>query len=205
MSFKFGESFIHTNTESFDSGKDTVLFLHGAGMNHKCWLTQSNWFEANGLNVVVPSFPGHAPSKGEPLASIEDSASWLEQLQAEMGVPFDYLVGHSQGFLTAIEFVARHQKVVKGLVGVASALSIPVNSDLVDLAKSSPLEAAALMLKWGVGESFKEQLEKYPTTLDLSQLQQQMAESPLGVDLMACANVEFCTHKFARGKMQKNK
>ncbi len=56
-----------------------------------------------GYSVFAPDFPAHSLSEGEALTSIELMAAWLVRALDTAKVDKVYLVGHSQGFLVALE------------------------------------------------------------------------------------------------------
>jgi len=97
------EVHVATGGKEFDAQLPTVLFLHGSGLDHRGWALQTRWFAYNEFSVLAPDFPGHSLSAGEAPASIEESALWLAKLLKVAGVQSVHVVGHSQGFLTALE------------------------------------------------------------------------------------------------------
>ena len=181
------ETFIGVDPNALDRTKKTVVFLHGSGMDHKSWKTISAWFLDNSFNVITPDFPGHSESSGVASSTIEESAQWLKLLESQLNVQFNYLVGHSQGFLTALEFAARYPSGLEGIVGIATAYTIPVNQDLIDTAEKSALDAANLMLKWSLGSEYIDRLKGSNGKTLLEQLAESMAGNSLAEDLKACA------------------
>ncbi len=72
------------------------------------------------------------PSGGDPLASIEEMASWTAGLAAELGLAQVILTGHSQGCLVALEAAGRMPDLQVGWRSIiAAALAIPVNEALI--------------------------------------------------------------------------
>mgnify|MGYP006417348519 CR=1 FL=1 len=95
--------FAATGGCAFDPKKPTVVFVHGSGLDHRSWALQSRWFAFHGYSVFAPDFPGHSLSEGEPLKSIENMGKWLVKAIKHSGAESVHLVGHSQGFLVALE------------------------------------------------------------------------------------------------------
>ena len=58
-------------------GQPSVVFLHGAGMDHSVWVLPARYFARHKFNVVSLDYPGHGRSAGTPLTSIEDLAAWV--------------------------------------------------------------------------------------------------------------------------------
>jgi pimeloyl-ACP methyl ester carboxylesterase len=76
---------------------------------------------------------------------------WLVKAIKHSGAESVHLVGHSQGFLVALEAATLLGEKIKSLTAVASASAIPVNESLVETAKKNTEEAAEMLLKWGFG------------------------------------------------------
>ncbi|MEM7361220.1 MAG: alpha/beta hydrolase [Pseudomonadota bacterium] len=184
------ETHVATGGKEFDPSLPTVMFLHGSGMDHRAWALQTRWFAYNGFSVLAPSFPGHSLSAGEPLASIEEAADWLQLLLAEAGVDSAHIIGHSQGFLSALELAAAEPGKVRSLIGVGTAAAIPVNPMLIETAQKSAQQAADMMLQWGFGPRIHMGVSPTPGMQPIAIGRQIMADNPLAVDLQACADYQ---------------
>lgn len=188
MKFGINDDMIHiaTGGKPFDPALPTVLFLHGSGMDHRAWALQTRWFAYNGFSVLAPDFPGHSLSHGEPLLSIEVSGEWLLDLLSATGVESAHVVGHSQGFLSALELASKHPQRVKSLVGVGTANSIPVNPMLIETAEEYPAEAADIMLQWGFGPRMHMGISPTPGMQPIAIGMKIMSANPLAADLHCC-------------------
>ena len=142
---------IATGGVDFDNSKPVLLFLHGSGQSHLTWVLQSRYFAHRGHAVLAPDLPGHGLSGGAPLASIGEMADWSVALLESLGVASATYVAHSQGVLIALEAAARHVDRVSRLALIAGAMAIPVNDMLIDMARSRPEKAFAMMTSWGHG------------------------------------------------------
>ena len=61
------------------------------------------------------------------------------------------MVGHSQGCLEILEYAHKSTKIgLKKLVFIGGSYKMPVNQDLIDLAKNGDTDAVKLMMKWGL-------------------------------------------------------
>src|SRR5271166_3340426 len=94
--------FAATGGRPFEAGRPTVIFLHGAGMDHTVWALQTRWFAHHGRNVVALDLPGHGRSAGPALCRIEDMAALVVEIAAAVAVEHVALVGHSMGALVAL-------------------------------------------------------------------------------------------------------
>lgn len=179
---------IATGGKEFDSSKPTVLFLHGSGLDHRSWALQTRWFAYNGYSVLAPDFPAHSLSGGGALTSIEDSGDWLIALLAKIKVEQAHIVGHSQGFLSALELARNAPQRVASLTGIGTAAAIPVNQMLIDTAKRSAAKAADMMLQWGFGQRIHMGASPTPGMQPIAIGRQIMRQNPLADDLQCCAS-----------------
>ena len=180
------ETFVATGGKPFNPELPTVVLLHGSGLDHRCWALQARWFAFHGYSVFAPDFPGHSLSAGEPLISIEAMADWLIEALQAAGVQKLHLVGHSQGFLVALEAAAKLQDKLLSVTAIGTAAAIPVNPALIDTAKANPLQAADLMLQWGFGQATQMGYSAVPGVQPIAVGRQIMAANPLAEDLQAC-------------------
>ena len=178
--------FAATGGCAFDPKKQTVVFVHGSGLDHRTWALQSRWFAFHGYSVFAPDFPGHSLSEGEPLKSIESMGKWLVKAIKHSGAESVHLVGHSQGFLVALEAATLLGEKLMSLTAVASATAIPVNESLVETAKKNTGDAAEMLLKWGFGSQSHSGSSAVPGMQPIGIGRQIMSQNPLAEDLSAC-------------------
>lgn len=181
---------IATGGKAFDASLPCVVFVHGSGLDHRSWALQTRWFAYNGYGVLAPDLPGHSLSAGDALETIEQSGQWLADLLASAKVESAHIVGHSQGFLTALELARQYPERVKSLTGIGSAAAIPVNQMLIDTARQSTVKAADMMLQWGFGHKMHLGISPTPGMQPIAVGRQIMANNPLAVDLQCCADYQ---------------
>src|SRR5712691_864364 len=109
------DTFIATGGRDFDPALPTVVFLHGAGLDHTVWALLARWFAHRGFGVLAPDLPGHGRSGGEPLESIGAMADFTAALITAAGARNAGIIGHSMGSLVALETAARHPHKVAAL------------------------------------------------------------------------------------------
>ena len=192
LQFNGNSTFVSTGGRDFDPAGDVLLFIHGSGQSHLSFLLQGRFLANRGFQVLNPDMPAHGLSKGAALTSIEAMADWYADLvhaaQTERRV---HVIGHSQGGLVAMEMARRHPKMVKSVTFIATALAIPVNDMLLDLAKNKEPKAIAAMTDWGHGPTGHVHDHTLPGTSHLAYGRQLMAANETGAlftDLTACAN-----------------
>jgi pimeloyl-ACP methyl ester carboxylesterase len=178
--------FAATGGVPFDNTKPTVVFLHGSGMDHRGWALQTRWFAFHGFSVIAPDLPGHSLSSGEPLTTIAEMGEWLVKVLDEMGVHSVHLVGHSQGFLVALEAAELLGRRLKSLTAIATASAVPVNPALIETAKESAAKASGMMLQWGFGQRAQMGLSAVPGLQPIAVGYHIMSANPLATDLEAC-------------------
>ena len=181
---------IATGGKEFDASLPTVLFLHGSGLDHRGFALQTRWFAYNGFSVLAPDLPGHSLSEGEALESIEQTGAWISDLLDAAGVGSAHIIGHSQGFLGALELALHHPDKVKSLIGVGTGAAIPVNSMLIENAQKSATKAADMMLQWGFGPAIHMGVSPTPGMQPIAVGRRIMSNNPLAIDLQACADYD---------------
>ena len=179
------EVFASDSGKSFDKSKHTIILLHGSGLSHIVWSLTEQYLSNQGYNVLALDLPGHGNSKGDSLNSIEKIAEWLEKVINKIGIDNFSILGHSQGCLVALEYAFKYPKKAKNLIFVGGSYEIPVNQDLIDLAKSGSMKALNLMMKWGYGYS-KQFIGGNPLQKILNSPRE--IREVLAVDLIACNN-----------------
>jgi pimeloyl-ACP methyl ester carboxylesterase len=182
------DTYASTGGKEFDSGLPTIMFVHGSGLDHRSWALQTRWFAYNGYSVLAPDFPGHSLSAGEALTSIEEMGLWLADFLKAAGVERAHVVGHSQGFLCALELARQAPELVKSLTGIGSAAAIPVNPALIKASLESAGQAAEMLLQWGFGRDSQLGMSAVPGMQPIAIGRQIMANNPLAADLQACAD-----------------
>ena len=135
--------------QGLNKSKDTIIFLHGSGLSHIVWSLMEQFFSNKNYNVLSLDLPGHGNSEGPCLESIEKIADWLEKVFIELKLDKVIIVGHSQGCLEALEYSYKFKDRLKKIVFVGGSYRMPVNKDLIDLAKNGDSDSVKLMMKWG--------------------------------------------------------
>lgn len=180
------QTYVATGGKDFDASLPTVVFLHGSGLDHRCWALQTRWFAFHGFSVLAPDFPGHSLSGGAPLESIEAMADWVWQLCDAMGVQKAMLVGHSQGGLVAIEAASRQPERCTAMSLMATAPAIAVNPALLEMAQTAQPKAVDAMIEWGFGEGYRFGQSSVPGQAPMGIGARIMRANPLATDLAAC-------------------
>ena len=187
MIFQIENKNIHASDagQGIDLDKETIVFLHGSGLSHIVWSLTEQFFSNKNFNVLSIDLPGHGNSDGPCLENIEKISDWMEKVFIELNLKKVILVGHSQGCLEILEYAHKYKSRIKKIVFIGGSYRMPVNQDLIDLAKNGDKDAVKLMMKWGFKDSKKfiggnpvEKIIQSPR--DISEI--------LAIDLIACNN-----------------
>lgn len=145
------KTFAYTNGRAFEAKKPTMIFVHGAGMDHSVWTLQARYFAHHGANAVAIDLPGHGRSEGKALASIEEMGDWVAAVIKALGVEKAVLVGHSMGALICLQAAAAHPDVVERVALLGASPAMPVHPALLEAAAANLPLAGELVSSWGHG------------------------------------------------------
>jgi pimeloyl-ACP methyl ester carboxylesterase len=145
------EVFAATGGCPFDPALPTIVFLHGAGMEHSVWALQTRWFAHHGYGVLAPDLPGHGRSGGAALPTIAAMADWTIALVEAAGSSAAWLVGHSMGSLVALDAAARHPAKVSAISLIGTAAAMTVGPDILKAAEADDAAAVDMVSIWGLG------------------------------------------------------
>ena len=143
------KAFAYAAAHEFEQAKPTVVFLHGAGLDHSWWGLQSRYFGYHGRNVLALDLPGHGRSEGPPLETIEAMAAWVEKILDDRKLSTATLVGHSMGALVALEFAARHPDRTERIALIGVGYPMKVTDAFLEAAKRNDPAAYDMSTIWG--------------------------------------------------------
>jgi len=134
---KGAEVYIYTGGEEHKPGQDTIVFIHGAAMNHTVWTLLSRYWAKASYNVVALDLPGHGLSGGDALPSIEQNADFVCDVIKGLGLDDSVcVVGHSMGSLVALESTIR-LPATKCLAMLGTTVPMRVGEPLLDAAREN--------------------------------------------------------------------
>ena len=142
-------AFAYTANHAIDSGKRTVVFIHGAGLDHSWFGLQSRYFGYHGYNVLALDLPGHGRSAGPALTTVPAMADWVMKVLDAAKMERASLVGHSMGTLVALDCAARHAQRVERIALIATAQPMKVSDAFLDAAKRDSYDAFDMSTIWG--------------------------------------------------------
>jgi len=144
-------TYIYTGARAFDPSLPSVVFIHGAGLDHTVWILQSRWFAHHGYNALAVDLPGHGRSHGEALGSVEKMGSWIWDCLDALHIEHACLIGHSMGSLVALDAAASapERASLTGLLGIT--VPMPVSDVLLAAARDDLAAAINMITLWGHG------------------------------------------------------
>jgi pimeloyl-ACP methyl ester carboxylesterase len=190
------QAFAYTAAHALDPAKPTVVFVHGAGLDHSVFGLQSRYFGYHGRNVLAVDLPAHGRSEGPPLATVGDMADWLARLLDAARLGKAAIVGHSMGSLVALECAARHPARVERIALLGTAYPMKVGEAFMDAARRNDPAAYDMETIWGhapqsaIGANPNPGMSMYGESL--ARLER-LAPGVLHADLKAC-------HEYAGGE-----
>ena len=117
-------------------GKETVLFIHGAGGGQYTWSYQKGFFEKE-FNPVIIELPGHGESGGEGEEEIGKYAEHVYAFLKALGLQKVFLVGHSMGGAIAQTLALTREELIKGIVLVGTGARLKVFPMILDGIKNN--------------------------------------------------------------------
>jgi len=154
------EVYIYTGGENHKPDQDTIVFIHGAGMNHTVWTLLARYWAKASYNVVALDLSGHGLSGGEALPDIEENAEFVCGVLTAFGVNGSlHVVGHSMGSLVALECAVRLPS-VKCLAMLGTTIPMKVGEPLLDAARNNHHSSVDMISLFG--HSYGSQLGSNP-------------------------------------------
>ena len=143
------KAYAYTANHVPDASLPSIVFVHGAGLDHSWWALQSRYFGYHKYNVLALDLPGHARSGGPPLGSVPALAGWVMRLLDAAKLERAAIVGHSMGSLVALECAARHPERVTHIALVGTAYPMQVSESFLGAAKNNRHSAYDMQTIWG--------------------------------------------------------
>jgi pimeloyl-ACP methyl ester carboxylesterase len=141
--------FAYTAAHELDAAKPTLVFVHGAGLDHSWFGLQSRYFGYHGRNVLALDFPGHGRSAGPPVPSVAGMAAWVAAVLKKLKIEKASVVGHSMGSLVALEFAAQHPAQAERIALIAPGYPMKVAPPFLEAAQRNEYAAFDMQNIWG--------------------------------------------------------
>ena len=187
--------FAATGRKHLDPGLPTVIFIHGAGLDHTVWTLFNRYYAGNGYNSIAVDLPGRGRSGGVPLPSIEENARWVLDFIHALEIEQAALVGHSMGSLVALEAAYRAQATISRLVLLGAAVPMPVADPLLNAARANDHGAVDMIMLYA--HAYASQLGGNPVA-GINILNSNMRLLERGLENVLYADLKAC-HEYGNG------
>ena len=137
------------NFEFIDYEKKSILFIAGAGMDHRL-VRSLKLPDAEFNKPLIIDLPGHGDSKGTSSNTIESYSKFLIECLESYDLNNLSLCGHSMGGLIALEMAMQKNFSVQSIILVNSIYPTRVAEPLLAKAKASNGGAADFIIKYGL-------------------------------------------------------
>ncbi|MFT7459245.1 MAG: pimeloyl-ACP methyl ester carboxylesterase [Planctomycetota bacterium] len=191
MQYEINGDIVYANTGGVEHKQKqrTIVFVHGAGLDHTTWVLFNRFFARSGFNTFAVDLPGHGMSKGDPLSSVEQMSQWLGTFLDKANIDTTGLIGHSLGSLVTIETASRMPDRINNVILLGTACPMPVGEPLLSAAKENKHSAIDIILLYG--HAYNSQLGGNPVAginivNSSMRLLERALDSRLFTDLNAC-------------------
>jgi len=141
--------FAYTAAHELDANRPTMVFVHGAGLDHSLFGLQSRYFGYHGWNVLALDLPAHGRSDGPPLSSVEGMADWIFEVLNNLKIQRASIVGHSLGSLIALECAAKRPERIERIALIGTAFPMKVGEAFMEAARNNEQAAFDMETIWG--------------------------------------------------------
>jgi pimeloyl-ACP methyl ester carboxylesterase len=141
--------FAYTAAHPLDARKPTMVFVHGAGLDHSWFGLQSRYFAYHGRNVLALDLPGHGRSEGPPVPTASGMAQWVFTVLDVLEVQKASVIGHSLGSLVALECANREPSRVERIALIGTAYPMKVSDAFLEAAGRNEHSAFDMETIWG--------------------------------------------------------
>ncbi len=118
-----------------DSGKPTIIFLHGAGNTKSLWREQVDALQT-WANTMALDLPGHGGSPGPGRSTINEYASAVEEFITAANPPRPVICGLSMGGAIAIQMMINNRVPWKGGMLLNTGARLKVHPLIFDSIKN---------------------------------------------------------------------
>ncbi|MDE6709385.1 MAG: alpha/beta hydrolase, partial [Oscillospiraceae bacterium] len=112
-----GGRVVYYVSDDWDSGRDTIVFLHGLTGDHTMFEPQFEYFNGK-YNIIAWDAPAHGKSRPFADFTYGKAAEALKQILDEMEMSSAVLAGQSMGGFISQSFIKRYPERVRAFIGI---------------------------------------------------------------------------------------
>ena len=143
-----GSAYVH-NIDLIDKSKEIILFIPGAGMDHR--VADLLHPDPKVFNKVLSiDLPGHGGSPPSSASTIEEYANFISACLKELNLNNLHLCGHSMGGLVCMSLASLNRKIFKSISLFNCQYPLFVGSALLDGSSRNLDGAADFLTKYGI-------------------------------------------------------
>ena len=128
-------------------GRETILFVHGAGGGQLTWSLQKAFFERHAHPIMI-ELPGHGESGGDGEDEIAHYAEHVHSFMNILNLPKSFLVGHSMGGAIVQTLALRYPMLVKGIVLVGTGARLRVLPAMLEGVQKNFKDTVLMMTRY---------------------------------------------------------
>ena len=147
------QTYAYTGARPHQKGLESVVFVHGTGMDHTVWVLPARYFARHRFNVLATDLPGHGRSEGPPAKTIEDMSDAVLAAMDVAKIRTAALVGHSMGSLVTLALAARYPERARSLALIGTAVPMAVHKSLLSSAAKNDHGAIDMLTYWGYSKA----------------------------------------------------
>jgi pimeloyl-ACP methyl ester carboxylesterase len=140
-----------------EEGKDSLVFIHGAGGNWTGWHLQRDFFSRD-FNCFIMELPGHGAAQSQGAQEVKSYALWIRGALDELGISNPFVIGHSMGGAVTMDLALRFPALPKGLVLVSTGARLRVLPRILDEIKEDFAQAAKLICELSFAKDVPEEM-----------------------------------------------
>lgn len=136
------------NKNPIDSSKKSIVFLPGAGMDHRTLsMFKLSKIESK-YNLIAIDLPGHGYTSGPLFSDVEEHSAFCLEVFETMELNNPIIIGHSWGGLIALDLSTKFNSEMTICMNIAYPFL--VGEMLLDFAKGNLDQAVEFLTKYGV-------------------------------------------------------
>jgi pimeloyl-ACP methyl ester carboxylesterase len=141
-------------------GKDSLVFIHGAGGNQTFWRNQVDYFKGT-FNCFIMELPGHGAAQGQGVQEIKGYALWIKGALDELKLSSPFVIGHSMGGAIAMDLAVRFPALPKGLVLASTGARLRTLPAILNGIKQAFPETVKLICERSFAQDAPEELRRF--------------------------------------------
>ncbi len=138
-------------------GRETILFIHGAGGNNFIWNYQKTYFQKE-FNPIILELSGHGESEGNGRDDIASYSYDVFCFIKTINISDIILVGHSMGGAIVQDMALRYPDYIRGIVLVSTGAKLRVSTSILNGIKNNFKETIPKLVSFAYSKNAQKRL-----------------------------------------------